>query len=461
MKKPPFLFILAFILATFVSNAQTHKPYIPTRFPDRIILGWQDNPASSQSVNWRTDSSVVGSIGAIHEADASPDFVKKATIVPATTETVLIEGKQVLYHSVHFKDLKPNTKYSYRVGAGEQWSEWFHFKTAEDKAAPFSFLYFGDAQNDIRSLWSRTIRGAYSTMPTVSLLLHAGDLITTSNADWQWGEWFEAGGWITGMIPTLATPGNHEYYKDATGKARVSMHWRPSFVLPENGPDKLKETAYYFDYQGVRFISLDSQAALLDSTVMDAQAEWLVGVLNKNPNKWTVAVHHHPLYSTANGRDNDKWRLKMEPIYKKYRVDLVLQGHDHTYGRGLNMPLGQSRKYPDGPIYVVSVSGPKMYTIGLQDWMDRAGSNTQLYQIISVDGNKLSYKSYTVTGELYDVFDLTKNAGGRNKLIDKSPTLAPERLALPETYLNRFTPEQIKEYENRFKEYKTRKEGKK
>jgi hypothetical protein len=102
-----------------------------------------------------------------------------------------------------------------------------------------------------------------------------------------------------------------------------------------------------------------------------------------------------------------------------------------------------------------------MYTIGLQDWMDRAGSNTQLYQIVSVDGDKLSYKSYTVTGELYDVFDLTKNAGGRNKLIDKSPTLAPERLDLPETYLKRFTPEQIKEYENRFKEYKARKEGKK
>ena len=455
------VFTLVCGLLAFVGNAQTHKPYTPTRFPDRIILGWQGNPATSQSVNWRTDSSVVAAVGAIHEADASPDFVKKAAIVPAVTENVVIEGKQILYHSVHFKDLKPNTKYSYRVGAGEQWSEWFHFKTAEDKVAPFSFLYFGDAQNDLRSLWSRAIRGAYSAFPSVQFMLHAGDLINNSNADWQWGEWFEAGGWITGMVPTLATPGNHEYFKDATGKARVSMHWRPSFVLPENGPDKLKETAYYFDYQGVRFISLDSQGALLDSTVMDAQAEWLVGVLSNNPNKWTIAVHHHPIYSTANGRNNDEWRLKMEPIYKKYNVDLVLQGHDHTYGRGLNMPLGQSRKYPDGPIYVVSVSGPKMYTIGLQDWMDRAGSNTQLYQIITVDGNKLSYKSYTVTGDLYDVFDLTKNAKGRNTLTDKSPTLAPERLALPETYLNRFTPEQIKEYENRFKEYKKRKEGKK
>lgn len=456
-----FFMLFVGLFFTLKIQAQIHKPYTPTPYPDRLILGWQGDPATSQSVNWRTDSTIVAAVGAIHEADASPDFIRKAEIVKATTEKVRIDGQWVLYHSVHFRNLKPNTQYSYRVGSGEYWSEWFHFKTAQEKAAPFSFLYFGDAQNDIRSLWSRAIRGAYSTLTSVNFMLHAGDLITTSNADWQWGEWFEAGGWINGMVPTLATPGNHEYYKDSTGKAQVSMHWRPSFVLPENGPNKLKETAYYFDYQGVRLISLDSQAALLDSTVMDAQADWLESVLKNNPNRWTVAMHHHPIYSTAIGRDNDDWRLKIEPLYKKYRVDLVLQGHDHTYGRGLNMPLGQSRKFPDGPIYVVSVSGPKMYTIGLQDWMDRAGSNTQLYQIVSINGGKLSYQSYTVTGELYDSFLLSKNVGGRNKLIDKSPTLAPERLALPETYLKRFTPEQINEYENRFKEYKARKENKK
>ena len=190
MKSLSLSFLLACGLIAFVGKAQTHKPYTPTRFPDRLILGWQGNPATSQSVNWRTDSSVVGAVGAIHEADASPDFVKKATIVPAVTEKVLIEGKQILYHSVHFKDLKPDTKYSYRVGAGEEWSEWFHFKTAKDQPAPFSFLYFGDAQNDLRSLWSRAIRGAYSAFPSVQFMLHAGDLINNTNAELQWGEWF-------------------------------------------------------------------------------------------------------------------------------------------------------------------------------------------------------------------------------------------------------------------------------
>ena len=449
------------ILILLPAAAQVHKEYPPTGYPDRVILGWQENPATSQSVNWRTDSTVANAVGAIAEVDPSPDFVKNARLVPATTERVVIDGKTVLYHSVHFNNLKPATQYGYRVGDGARWTEWFHIKTAQDRPAPFSFLYFGDAQNDIRSLWSRAIRGAYSTLPAVSLMIHAGDLITTSNADWQWAEWFEAGGWINGMVPTLATPGNHEYFRDEHGKPRVSKHWRPSFVLPENGPKGFEETAYFFDYQGTRFISLNSQLALLDSSAMTTQANWLVQTLSNNPNRWTVVVHHHPIYSTAKGRDNNKWRERMEPIYRNNRVDLVLQGHDHTYARGLNMPLGKSRKHPDGPIYVVSVSGPKMYELGLQDWMDRASSNTQLYQTISINGDKLSYQSYTVTGEKYDSFELVKNSKGQNTLVDQAPALSPERLDLPAEYQQRYKPEQLEEYRNRFQEYKARKQGRK
>ncbi|HLL97332.1 MAG TPA: metallophosphoesterase family protein [Spirosoma sp.] len=460
MIKPILLAVL--LTADLLSaQAQIHKDYSPSVYPDRVILGWQANPATSQSVNWRTDSTVTHAVGTISEADPSPDLASKAKVVLATTQHVLMDGKTVLYHSVDFNNLKPATQYIYRVGDGTHWTEWFQFKTAQDKPAPFSFLYFGDAQNDIRSLWSRAIRGAYSKLPTVSLMIHAGDLINNSNMDWQWGEWFEAGSWINGMVPTLATPGNHEYFRNELGKPSVSRHWRPSFVLPTNGPAGFDETAYYVDYQGTRFIALNSQLAIVDSLAMSIQANWLVQVLTDNPNRWTVVTHHHPIYSTAKGRDNGKWRERMEPIYRRYKVDLVLQGHDHAYGRGLNMPLGKSRKHPDGPIYVVSVSGPKMYDIGLTDWMDRAASNTQLYQTVSINGDKLSYQAYTVTGEPYDSFEIVKNGKGLNTLNDQAPVLSSERLELPVEYQKRYKPEQLEEYRNRFKEYKARKQARK
>lgn len=439
-------------------SAQTNKSYPASRFPDRVILGFKGDASRSQAVNWRTDSTVSNAVVAIHEADPSPDFPENARIVKATTQQILMDGKKVSYHEAVLSELKPASQYVYRVGDGTYWSEWFHFKTASDKNEPVSFLYFGDAQNDIRSLWSRAIRGAFSTLPNADLMIHAGDLINRANADYEWGEWFEAGGWINGMIPSLAAPGNHEYFKDENRKGTLSRHWRPQFALPENGPEGLTDTAYYIDYQGIRFISLNSQEAISNSEVLEKQAAWFEKISKENPNRWTIIFHHHPIYSTANGRDNDEWREKMEPLYKKYRVDLVLQGHDHTYARGINMPLGQNRKKPDGPVYVVSVSGPKMYALGLENWMDRAASNTQLYQTVHVDQNKLSFKAYTVNGDVYDAFDLLKDKNGQNSLVELSGSLKmQERLDLPEELQKRFQEAELKEYNERFQKYRQRK----
>jgi predicted phosphodiesterase len=453
-------------LATFVllltcccsAHSQQNKTYPASKFPDRIILGFKGDPAVSQAVNWRTDSTVTNAVAAIHEATPSPDFVSKARIISAHSQPTVLDGKTVIYHEVNFTDLKPATQYAYRVGDGAYWSEWFHFTTASAGNEPLSFLYFGDAQNDLRSLWSRAVRGAYSTLPKANFMIHAGDLINRSNNDYEWGEWFEAGGWINGMVPNLAVPGNHEYFTDTDKQERVSKHWRPQFALPENGPDGLKETAYHIDYQNKRFVFLNSEHATISTEELNKQADWFENTVKNNPMRWLVVVHHHPIYSTKKGRDNNEWRDKMEPLYKKYKVDIVLQGHDHTYGRGLNMPVGQSRKKPDGPVYVVSVSGPKMYDIGLQDWMDRAASNTQLYQAITIDENKLAFKAFTVNGDLYDSFELIKDKKGTNTLVELSNSLKmQELLSLPERYEKSFKEEDLKQYNERYQEYKKRK----
>jgi len=78
-------------------------------------------------------------------------------------------------------------------------------------------------------------------------------------------------------------------------------------------------------------------------------------------------------------------------------------------------------------MYVVSVSGPKMYDVSDDGWMDRRARNTQLFQIITIDGDVLSFQSFTANGELYDAFDLQKQKGKSNKLVNRIPS-TPERL---------------------------------
>jgi uncharacterized ParB-like nuclease family protein len=42
-------------------------------------------------------------------------------------------------------------------------------------------------------------------------------------------------------------------------------------------------------------------------------------------------------------------------------------------------------------------------------------------KIITIDGNTLSFQSFTAHGELYDAFDLEKRKGKPNKLVNRIP----------------------------------------
>ena len=211
------------------------------------------------------------------------------------------------------------------------------------------------------------------------------------------------------------------------GIPTVTNHWRPQFTFPiQDVPDEsLKETVYYIDYQGVRFISLDSNKE------REKQVPWFRKVLENNPNRWTIVTFHHPVFSPGSDRDNKELRELWKPILDEYKVDLVLSGHDHTYARTgqvdtqdlKNVPSGYQQAYDPniGTVYVVSVSGPKMYGITKGNYAKRVAENTQLYQIIHIDDKNLEYKAYEATGELYDKFTLQKRNGQPNLLLEALP----------------------------------------
>ena len=216
-----------------VEPAEFARPGI---LPDRIVLTWASDPATSQAVTWRTSTYVTRGLAEITIANAGPDLESQSKQLVAVSQPLTTDLNTAHFHTVKFEGLSPKTKYAYRVGDGVNWSEWFQFTTASTEPEPFSFIYFGDAQNDVRSKWSRVIREAYSDAPKAKFLLHAGDLINRAESDVEWQEWFEAGEWMNGMIPSIAVPGNHEMAKVDDSTRRLSHHWRPQFAQPENGP---------------------------------------------------------------------------------------------------------------------------------------------------------------------------------------------------------------------------------
>jgi 3',5'-cyclic AMP phosphodiesterase CpdA len=407
--------------------------YEPTAMPDRVVLTWTGDPTTTQAVTWRTSTEVSRAYAEIAVAEAGPRFSGQARRVDARTRVFRSELSKCHAHTAEFTGLNPDVKYAYRVGDGVNWSEWFHFRTAPAKPQAFSFIYFGDAQNDVRSLWSRVIREAFSDAPRAAFALHAGDLIDSAEHDGQWGEWFGAGAWINAMLPVIAVPGNHEYIsekkQDGSRVQRLSRHWAAQFAFPDNGPEGLKDSVYYIDYQNIRVIALNSNELHAE------QIPWIDETLSTSEKTWNIVTFHHPIFSMAKDRDNPKLRELWKPVLDRHQVDLVLTGHDHTYGRtGLlvpdtNVATGANwRSAPAGTVYVVSVSGPKLYEFGtpMVDVLRKA-EDTQLYQIITVDGDSLTYVARTATGEQYDGFTLNKRKGQPNEMIERIPS-TPERL---------------------------------
>ena len=92
-------------------------------------------------------------------------------------ERILLKSdiNQSYYHNVTFKNLKPNSLYAYRVGDGKIWSEYFHFKTASVEEKPFSFIYLGDAQNELKLIGQGFLERHLEKAKSC-IFLHAGDL---------------------------------------------------------------------------------------------------------------------------------------------------------------------------------------------------------------------------------------------------------------------------------------------
>lgn len=127
--------------------------------------------------------------------------------------------------------------------------------------------------------------------------------------------------WGRHLGRTRPAPGNHDY--ESPGAAPYFQYFGANA-----GPSGL---GYYsFDLGAWHIISLNSNIAAQTNS---AQGEWLKFDLASNQSaKCTLAMWHHPLFSSGpngdNGNMRDFWRLLYDA-----GAEIVLVGHDHDYER--------------------------------------------------------------------------------------------------------------------------------
>lgn len=79
--------------------------------------------------------------------------------------------------------------------------------------------------------------------------------------------------------------------------------------------------------------------------------------------KWIIVANHKPFYTRLSkgvGQVQDPMRLIYHPIFDQYKVDLVIQGHNHDYQRTYPIKYNASEGAEQNPIIVTTE--PKNYT---------------------------------------------------------------------------------------------------
>jgi predicted MPP superfamily phosphohydrolase len=169
---------------------------------------------------------------------------------------------------------------------------------------------------------------------------------------------------------------------------------------PENRfyePWNMKGERYYAYEKG------NAHFFVLDTSYLDRpQIEWLERELKASTDEWKIVYFHHPLYSSG-GRHGSEADLQkvLEPLFVKYGVNVVFQGHDHIYERV---------KPQKGIYYFVEGASGKLRKGDLEKTgLTAAGyDQDQSFMLIEIDDDTMHFQAISRTGKTLDSGTITR-----------------------------------------------------
>jgi len=126
--------------------------------------------------------------------------------------------------------------------------------------------------------------------------------------------------WGRHKARTRPTPGNHDW------NTANAQGYRDYFGFPTT-------TYYSYNLGAWHVVVLDSDCSQVGGCASgSAQYSWLATDLTANARACTVAMWHHPRFSSGEHGNSTAMQAIWQLLYDR-NAELVLTGHDHTYER--------------------------------------------------------------------------------------------------------------------------------
>ena len=266
----------------------------------------------------------------------------------AAVDTSLTNGTAYSYNHVTVTGLKANTTYYYTVEKNGVQTEAKTYKTGDFESA--QILYVGDpqigaskgqsqngealtadsgaantaARNDSFA-WDRTLDIALQQNPGLDFVISAGDQVnkTGKPKEEEYAGYLSASALTS--LPVATTIGNH----DSLNADYQNHFYNPNqtgYGETEAGGD------YYYSYGSGLFIVLNTN----NYNVAEHEKAIKEAVASDPDAKFRIVTIHQDIYGSGldhSDTDGMILRTQLTPIFDQYDIDVVLQGHDHTYSR--------------------------------------------------------------------------------------------------------------------------------
>lgn len=388
--------------------------------PTRLSVVINGDTSSSRGFCWYTAA----------ETDTKIEFEGVDASVYSVESVICEEWEGNFMHKLTVAGLEAGVTYTYRVGDGENWSEWGTFTTdnGDDKV---SFINIADVQaGDYEGFMkgADTLTAAFAILPGADFVSNCGDF-TNDSTNEEWDAYDQAFAALNRTYTLAPVSGNH----DGLG---VEYWFNNMFNLDTSESVQVKDGVNYsYDYGNAHFAVLNTNDLL---SISKAQLKWLENDMKSTDKDWKIVFFHKAPYSL--GKDA-KWpdalylQKSLTDVLDECNVDMAFYGHDHQYIR--TKPLTDNKLDENGTTYVLSgTAGGKRYEVRPflknhfldEDFIDRiviqregVGFEKEEYiggcfEAVEINGDTLTLKTYIVndaTGEtiLVDEYSVTKKLG--------------------------------------------------
>ena len=328
------------------------------------------------------------------------------------------------YNGVTVTALEADTVYTYQVSDGTgNWSAAYTTKTGNPDA--FSYIIVGDPQIGSSNVtadtnaWVNAMNLMAHNFPNAAFLAGTGDQIETSGTLSHYTGFFSPTQMTS--LPFASVMGNHEGSGEATR----------TFYNPPNA-DSVQN--HWYRYGDTLFLVWNCTTGS-----PSGMRTFINNSISANPDaKWIILSFHYDVYGQGSSHalsDGKTYRDQYVTVIDEFDIDVVFNGHDHSYNRtypmkwsgssGTSSTAGRQLETfgsngesinPTGTVYfsLNSSTGSKYYSLITQQYYTakQQQANRPHFSVVDMTANSFTCTTYQIEANnsltLIDTYTIVK-----------------------------------------------------